>query len=156
DDFPRGARRLHADIPVRARADEQAHLDAVLTAERQHPPDFVVGLQHDAASLADAIDRDAVFARRRHDGLHRLRPLARRNFDSIRRATGEALRRCRQVVGVARRELQAAQRVGRGLHAVYITLSPPSTAIDAPVMADASSDATQATTLAISIGVAMR
>ncbi len=49
----RAAGRLHADVPARARADEEAHLDVVRPPERDHLPDLGVGLQHDAAALAD-------------------------------------------------------------------------------------------------------
>ncbi len=119
DDFARRARRLHADVPIRARADEQAHLDAVLASERDHPADFPVGLEHDAAALADPMDRDTVLARRGDNRLHRPRPFARRNLDPILSAVGKSLRGGRQVVRIPRGKIQAAERVCRWTHVIF-------------------------------------
>ena len=99
---PARAGRLDADIPVRPRPDEQAHFDAVPPAERDHLADLVVGLEHDAAALADAVNHHAVTGRALQHGVHRPRPLGRRNLDPILAAVGEPLRRRRQIVGVPR------------------------------------------------------
>src|SRR5207244_8944866 len=60
---PRRARRLDADVPVGAWTDEQTDFDPVFAPEREHPADLLVGLQHDAAALADSMNRHRVLAR---------------------------------------------------------------------------------------------
>ena len=116
----RGARGLHADVPVGARSDEEAHLDPVRTPERDHPLDLIVGLEHDTAALGDAVNRDGMLAGGRHDRLQRARSFARGNLDAVLSAVGELLARRRQVVGVARGKAQIVEdRVG-GAHSVRL------------------------------------
>ena len=94
-----------------ARPDEEAHLDPALAAERDHGADLVVGLQHDAAALTDAVDRYAVRVRLGHDRLHDARPFARRDLDPVLTAVGEPLARGRQLVRVALRQVEPGENV---------------------------------------------
>jgi len=116
DDASVGAGGLDADVPVRARPDEEAHLDPALAAERDHGADLVVGLQHDAAALTDPVDRYCVRVRLGHDRLHDARPFARRDLDSILPAVGKPLARCRQVMRIALRQVEPSENVTCGLH----------------------------------------
>ena len=73
--------------------------------------DFVVGLQHDAAALADAMDGDLVDGRALQHGFHRPRTFRRRNLDPEMAAIGESFCRGRQIVGIARRQADAGKIV---------------------------------------------
>ena len=80
----------------------------MLAAERQHLADLVVGLEHDAAALADAMDGHVPGRRLVDDGAHRPRPFARRDLDAVLPAVRESLRRRRQVVRIAHRQTEIA------------------------------------------------
>ena len=73
-------------------------------AQREHGRDLLVGEEHDAAALADAMDADAVLGRRQHHRFHRPRPFDGRDLDPILAAVVEALGGVREVMGVAFRE----------------------------------------------------
>ena len=97
----RHGRGLHADVPVGARSDEEAHFYPLRLSQGDHPLNLLVGLEHDAAALADAMNRYGVLAGGRHDRLHRAWPFARRDLDAVLSAVVETLARGRQVVCVA-------------------------------------------------------
>ena len=113
---PAGAYGLRARVPARARADEQAHLDAVLASEGEHLRDLVVRLQHDPAALADAVDGDPTLRRRRRHGFEGARPLHRRDLDAVLAAIGKPLRGGWKVVGVPAGQAELRQDVTRHAH----------------------------------------
>src|SRR2546428_709091 len=131
-------------------------------AQCEHGGDVLVGEQHDAAALADAMDADLVLGRCRHDRFQGPRPFHGRDLDPILAAVGEPLGGVGQAVGVRFRKAAGSQDRSRAAHGEaprYVAnraLSPPSTARAAPVMAEASSEATKATRLATSRGVDRR
>src|SRR5262249_13293017 len=109
DDAAGCGRCLNADVPVRARPDEQAHLDAVLASDRDHPTYLIVGLQHDAAALAHTMNGDTLLAGRGDHRCHDLRPLAGGNFDAILPAVTKPLPGSTQTVRVAHWKAQVLE-----------------------------------------------
>ena len=85
-------------------------------AQRKHLADLVVGLQHDAAALTDAVDADLPRGGFLDDRAHGLRALARGDFDAVCGAVGKPLRRCRQIVRVPHREVERLQDLSGGDH----------------------------------------
>ena len=75
-----------------------------------------VGLQHDAAALADAMNRDVVARRGLNHGFHRPRPFGRRNLDAVLAAVSEPLVGRRQIVRVAHGKLESRQDGGCFAH----------------------------------------
>jgi hypothetical protein len=115
DVAPRSS-RTRAVAGFAAASVEEAHLYPLCPSQGDHPLDFLVGLKHHAAALADAMNRDGVLAGGRYHRFHRARSFARRDFDAILSAVVETLARGWQVVGVAVGQLQIVEDRVSGPH----------------------------------------
>jgi hypothetical protein len=98
---------LHSRVPGGARADEQAHLDAALVAERHHLADVGIGEQHHAAPLADPVHPDPVLVGRGQHRPERLGTLDRRDLEVVGGAVWEPLGGGRQLARVPVRQAHA-------------------------------------------------
>jgi hypothetical protein len=94
---------LRTDVERAARADEKIDFDLVPAAELDHLENLVVGQQHDAAALADAVNRHGPLGGLGQHGLERPRPFRARDLDAVLRAVRKAFLRGRQIRRVLRR-----------------------------------------------------
>ena len=114
--------RLAAGVPAAPRAEEEAHLDAALAADRRHLVDLGVGEHHDARALRDAVDAHALRVGLLEHGAQHARALDARDLEVVAAAVAEAARRLRprprrRVEPDAREHgrVAAAKPVGRSL-----------------------------------------
>jgi hypothetical protein len=78
--------------------------------------DFLVGLEHHPAALADPMDRDGMLVGCRDDGLEGPGTLARRDLDAVLPAVAETLAGSGQVVRIADRKVECLQDFGSCAH----------------------------------------
>ena len=91
-----------------------------------HLVQFVVGEQHHAAALADAVDRHAERIGGLEDGPQGVRPLDRGDLHPPLPAVREALGGGGQIVQIARRQAHAPQKLPCTLDAIRRHREPPS------------------------------
>jgi hypothetical protein len=78
----------------------------VLTPQFGHLPDLIVGEQHDAAPLGDAMDLNAKLLAGPYDSPHSGRALDAGDFHPILRSIGEPLGRSGKMVSITLRKPQ--------------------------------------------------
>src|SRR5205823_3283007 len=82
--------RLAAGVPASAGAEEEAHLDLAILADRDHLVELGVGEHHHTRALRDAIDADALGVGLGEDAAQHDRALDARDLEVVAGAVGEA------------------------------------------------------------------
>src|SRR5208282_6455511 len=116
DDFACRGSRLRTGLKGGARSDEEANFNAFLVPDLGHLANLAARQQHDAASLADAMNRHLVsFGGFQHFAKHP-RPFDTGNFNAKLSAVFEALRTRLQRVVVFYGQLELGEKLLRLFH----------------------------------------